>query len=448
MIRNRFVRVGAAACVLALTAAACSSDSDGESAATNAPAPTPTEADAPVVTDPPEVVATDPPTVDATDPPVVATDPPADPLGEPNPATGEPLEVVYMWSGVSPAVDNSSDLAAAKAMTQWINEYGGGIGPDHRELVLTDCAAPDSAIAAACGSTILESGVPIVLFNVIGDVATWATPTLAAGIPILAYSSADASLRESPDLAYTLSNPISGLGQAPATLAKALGLTKSVVDVINVPAAVGPAQALSGLSFTELGAGEVAVIPIDPTAPDHGPDVQAALQNGPELWHIVGNPAFCSLSIRALRDAQFEGTISGISNCLDSAIIEQLGADIEGIYLSYSGGEDPANADYARFLEIIAKYDDSITPHGTPVGASIVMEGFRRLMEDYDGDYTSASIGAHIRNHGPLPLPSMDGATMQCNSTALALIPIACTSSFAYAQLDAEGNPGEFTYVK
>jgi branched-chain amino acid transport system substrate-binding protein len=446
MVRTRFMRGAAVMCAFAFAAAACGSDD--EATGDSSPPATDAATTQPAATDAP-TEATDAPT-EATDAPTEATDAPAsdDPLGEPNPATGEPLQVVYMWSGVSPAVDNSSDLASAQAVVQWINEYGGGIGPDHRELELIDCAAPDSAIAATCGTTIVESGTPIVLFNVIGDVEPWATPTIAAGIPILAYSSADASLLAAPDSVFTLSNPIAGIGQFPAVLAADLGVAKSVVDVINVPAAVGPAQAFAPTSFEAAGAGEVTVVPIDPTAPDHGPDVQAALQNGPELWHIIGNPAYCSLSIRALKDAQFEGAISGISNCIDAAALEQLGADIEGTYISYSGGEDPSNADYARYLAILEKYDPSITPNGTPVGASIVLEGFRRLMEDYSGDYDSASITEHIRNHDPLDLPSMEGATFQCNSTALAgIIPIACTKAFAYTQLDADGKPTTFTYV-
>ena len=79
----------------------------------------------------------------------------------------------------------------------------------------------------------------------------------------------------------------------------------------------------------------------------------------------------------------------------------------------------------------------------------MVIEGFRRLMEDYSGDYSSASITDQIRNHDVLDLPSTTGATFKCDSTALAEagVPIACTNAFAYTQLDAEGSPTTFTYV-
>jgi len=449
MKRLPVMRCVAVVTALALTAAACGSDDDEADVAstpaeTSSAAPE-TAASAPVATEAgPGTSTADSGTVSESESTTAGES--GDPLGEPNPATGEELKLMYMWSGVSPAVDNSADLAAMKAMVQYINEYGGGIGTDHRKLVLDDCPTnSDTAVAAACGSTIVDGGYPMVLFNVIGEIEPWATPTLAAGIPIFNFSSSDASILGSPDLVFSMSNPANGIAFFPAALAKDVGAGKTTIDVIDVPAASGPVQALAPMIFEQAGAGEVNTLPISPTAPDHSSDIQAELQSfGPDYVHIIGNPAYCSLSIRALRDADFKGTISGISNCIDAAAKEQLGADLEGVYLSYSAGEDPADPDYAQFLSIIDKYDPSIVPNGTPVGAYVVLESFRRVMEDYSGDYTSADLASHIRNHGPLPHPTT-GGTFQCNSQALAILPIACTSAFAYSQLDAEGNPTTFT---
>jgi branched-chain amino acid transport system substrate-binding protein len=333
-----------------------------------------------------------------------------------------------------------------KAVVQWINEYGGGIGADHRKLVFDDCPTnSDNAVAAACGSTIVDGGYPMVVLNTVGEVEPWATPTIAAGIPILVFTSADASLLGAPDLVFSMSNPANSVAYFPAALAKQVGATKTTIDVIDVPAATGPVQALAPVVFEDQGAGDVRALPISPTAPDHSTDIQAELQSyNPDLFHVIGNPAYCSLSFRALRDANYEGTISGISNCIDAAAKEQLGSDLEGIYLSYSAGEDPADPDYAQYLAILDKYDPSVVPHGTPVGSYVALESLRRVMADYSGDYTSASIADHIRNHGPLPHPTT-GQTFQCNSKALDILPIACTSAFAYSQLDAEGNPTTFT---
>jgi len=370
----------------------------------------------------------------------------ADPLGEAKAATGETFKVGYMWSGVSAAVDNSSDLASAEAVTSWINEYAGGVGADGRKLELVECAGSDAATAAACGSTMVESGVSIVLFNVIGDVSTWAPTVLAAGIPIFAFSSADASLMKNPGLVFTTTNPVAGIAYFPAGLAKKVGAKRTAIVVIDVPGAVGPTSALSPGIFEAEQAGEVVIVPISPTAPDHASAIQVELQNNPDVVSIIGNPAFCSLTIRALRDADYQGAIGGIGNCIDADMLEQFtNGELKDVYISYAGGEDPANADYTLFVNILAKYDSAIAPHGTPAGAFVVLESFRRFLADYAGDYSSADLAAHIAGHAGVDQPTVDGGKLVCDGKALAVVPIACTANYVIAQLDEAGQPVAFT---
>ncbi|MDO8390974.1 MAG: ABC transporter substrate-binding protein [Actinomycetota bacterium] len=368
-----------------------------------------------------------------------------DPLGEPNAAAGETLKVGYMWSGVSAAVDNSTDLQSAQAVTSWINEYAGGLGPDGRKLELIDCPAPDAATSAACGSTMVESGVSIVLFNVIGDPGPWATTVLAAGIPIFAFSSAHASMTAAPGMAFTMTNPVAGIAYFPAKLAVNNNAKRTAVVVIDVPGATGPVNALGPMIFEQENAGQLDIVPISPTAPDHSSAIQVELQNNPDVVSIIGNPAFCSLTIRALRDAGYEGVIGMIGNCIDGDMLEQLSnGELKDIYVSYAGGEDPENADYALFVNILAKYDDAISPHGTPAGAFVVLESFRRFMEDYAGDYSSADLAAHIAGHAGVDQPTVDGGKLVCDGTALAIVKIACTANYVIGQLDETGTPVSF----
>jgi branched-chain amino acid transport system substrate-binding protein len=443
MISVRSKRALTLVCALALTAGACSSDDDDSASTTAAPESTEAAADTTeAAADTTEAAA------DTTEAAADTTEAAAEagPLGEENPADSslEPFKVGYMWSGVSASVDNSSDEQSADAVTQWINEYGGGVAGGH-PLELVKCAAPDAATAATCGSTMLESGVTAVLFNVIGDVEPWATPVIGAGIPIFAFSSADASLMGAGGHVFTLSNPTASLGLFPAKVALEVGAENSAVVVIDVPGATGPVQALVPPTFEALGAGSVDLVPISPTAPDHGPAIQVELQNNPEVVHIIGNPAFCSLTIRALKDAGYTGTISMISNCVDAPMKEQLGADLEGIKVSYTAGEDPENADYQLFKAIVEEYAPDVTPNGTPVGSFVALEGFRRVMENFAGDLAStAEITAHIAGHAALPQPTIDGGTFKCDGTAVPGVPIACTPSFTYSTLDASGNPTTF----
>ncbi|CAB4365692.1 MAG: ABC transporter substrate-binding protein [Actinobacteria bacterium] len=414
----------AALLVLGLTAAACSDDKKDATTTTAA--------------------STDSTTAGTDSAPT--TEAAADPLGTPKAAAGETLKVGYMWSGVSASVDNTSDQQAAGASTSWINEYMGGIGTDGRKLELVECAASDAATAAACGSTMVESGVQVVLFNVIGDVEPWATPVLAAGIPIFAYSSAHATLVAAKGKAFTMTNPVAGIAYFPAGLALKVSAKKTAIVVIDVPGATGPAKALGPMVFGQLKAGEVTVIPISPTAPDHASAIQTALQDSPDVVSIIGNPAFCSLTIRALRDADYKGAIGMISNCVDPDMLKQLSnGELKDIYVSYAGGEDPANADYATFVNLIAKYSPETDPHGTATGAFVVLEAFRRFMADYTGDYSAASLTTVFLTHAAVDQPTVAGGKLLCDGTALAILPIACTANYVIGQLDDKGMPVSFS---
>ena len=379
----------------------------------------------------------------------------AGPLGAADPAdpAKSTLKVGYIWSGVSPAVDNSADEVAADAMVKWINEYGGGIAGHPVQMV--KCATnSDNSLAAACGTTFIEAKVQAVVMNTVGEVAPWATPVIAAGIPIVAFGTADPSLLPAASggtapanaAVFVMSNPTASISAFAAAIAKQVGAKKSVIDVIDVPAATQPAKALGPAGFAAKDAGTVTVLPISPTAPDHGPAIQAALKGNPDLVHVIGNPAYCTLSFEALRQADFKGTITGISNCLDDASRKALGSGWKGIYLSYAAGEDPANPDYIQFKAILDKYAaKKIDPSGTPVGAYVVWEAFHRLMAKATApNLTSQVITDTIRAAKAVPMPTIPGATLTCDGKAVPALPIACTAGFTSSQMDANGMPTTF----
>jgi branched-chain amino acid transport system substrate-binding protein len=359
------------------------------------------------------------------------------------------VKLGYVWSGVSPAVDNSADELAADATVKWINEYGGGLA-GHPVQIVKCPTNSDVSIAAACATTLIEAKVQAVLFNVVGEIAPWATPVEKAGIPIIGFSSADASLLPASSKGtaadnapiFILSNPTSGIAAFPAALAKDKGAKNSVIDVIDVPGATGPAQALGPALFKAAGAGNVTVVPISPTAPDHGPAIQAALKNSPDLWHIIGNPAYCTLSIKGLLDANYKGIISGIGNCIDAASRKALGDKWKGIVLSYAWGEDVANKDYIQFQAILDKFAAKKTePHGTSVGAYVVWEGLHRFLaaNPPSGDITSDAIIKSMRAGSKIPMPTIDGPTYTCDGKAVPGVPIACTAGFTSATMGADG---------
>jgi branched-chain amino acid transport system substrate-binding protein len=369
----------------------------------------------------------------------------ADPLGKANPAKGAVLKVGYINSGVSAAVDATEEVNAALATVKYINEYQNGAGGHVLELL--PCGTQnDPAIAAACGTKMIEAGVAAVLMNVDGQIAPWAKIVTAAKIPIIAFSAADASVLAPGLDVFTMANPLSGLASFPGQLAKSKGFTKAAILVIDVPAAVGPVKAMAPPTFTALGIPTLDLVPIAAGTADMGPQVQAELQKEPQLIHMIGNPAFCATAVKALRDANYGGTISMISNCLDAATLKSIGTGAKGLVVSYSAGEKPDDPDYVTFKALLSKYaaDKKVNPSGTPVGAFVVVEGFNRMMAAFKGDPTSANITAAIRANGPLPMPTLAGKTFLCDTKAVPGILPACNAGFAYATLDDKGVAGDW----
>jgi branched-chain amino acid transport system substrate-binding protein len=368
---------------------------------------------------------------------------PADPLGAKTAAAGDPITIGYMWSGVSAAVDNSSDEQMAQATIKFLNDYRGGIAGHPIKLEI--CAGSDTATASACGDKMVAAKPAAVLFNVIGDVKPWASKVIEAKIPIIAYSSADASLLAPGLDVFTMSNPIAGLAVFPAAEAKKLGAKKNALSVINVPAAVGPATALAKPMFAAAGL-EVNIVATAPDAADHTSAVQEALKQNPETWHIVGNPAYCTLDIKALRTAGFKGQISMISNCLDPSAIKTLGADLKGIKVDYVAGEDPTNPDNIEMLALAKKYGDpKLVPQGTAVGAYLVWSAFNRIMKGAT-DITPAGIVTRMRaTDGTIVVPTMKGSVIKCDGKQVPGIAIACTNGYLIGVLDDKGGVASYS---
>jgi ABC-type branched-subunit amino acid transport system substrate-binding protein len=375
--------------------------------------------------------------------PKPATTPaPADPLGTPTKATGEPILLGYSWSGVSAAVDNTPDEQTAQATVKYLNEYRGGIGG--RPIKLSICAGSDTATASACGDQFVADKVTAVLMNVQGDIKPWATKVIAAKIPIIAYSSADASLLAPGVDAFSLSNPVAGIAFFPAGVAKKLGAKKAAVSVINVPAAVGPVEKLAKAIYA-AGGTELNVVAIAPDAADHTSAIQEALQGNPETFHIIGNPAYCTNTIKALKTAGYKGQITMISNCLDPAAIKTLGADLKGIQTSYASGEDPADPDTILLKAILKKYSEKTAPQGTAVGGFLVWEGFARVMKGAT-DLTSTGIVTRMRaTDGTIGVPTMKGSFIKCDGKQVPGVAIACVSGYLVGTLDDKGVPAAFS---
>jgi len=152
---NHFRAWSACALLGALTLAACGSDddsSDATSAPTSAAAETSTPGD---TTAPADTTA--------------ETTPAEDPLGTPNPATGDPVKIGLITEAGGDAISSQAQLAeqGAQIAAHYINEYGGGLAGHPIDLVV--CGNKASASGASdCANQMVEQGVSAVVWPFTG----------------------------------------------------------------------------------------------------------------------------------------------------------------------------------------------------------------------------------------------------------------------------------------
>ena len=439
--------------VTALLAAACSSD-DGDTAGSDPVVTDDTTTDTGAATDPPatDPPATDPPATDppATDPP--ATDPPAtDPpttdtaddstaaLGEPNPATGDPIRIGLLTNKGSESLEAQGQLTldGAEIGVQYVNEYLGGLGDSPIELF--DCgigATPE--LATDCANQMVEQGVAGVILPFAGNGDVMVPIITGAGIAYVTGSGSSAQELTAPG-AFALSGGYLGTLGAFADHAADAGIPNVTHIVIDVPAAVGAAQAVGGPLFETAGVG-YEVITAAPGIPDLTPQVQAA--SGSVM--VTGDVGFCTSFLQAYSTLALDLPKYLIGTCIDESIAETVPGAYEGAFLATGATEDsPDVALYAAMLDTYAP-DDDINPNpvisgGIAAGVGIVMN-FSRAMDGLT-DPTAAGVLAKMQSATDVPNFLSDGFTFTCDGSALPLTPNVCTVQTYISVLDADGVP-------
>ena len=442
--------------VTALFAAACSDDS-GDTADTGATATDvastegadDSETTDPAATDPP---ATDPPETDppATDPP--ATDPPeTDPptteaaddsaaaLGEPDPATGDPIRIGLLTNKGSESLEAQGQLTldGAEIAVQYVNDFLGGLGGSPIELF--DCgigATPE--LATDCANQMVEQGVAGVILPFAGNGDVMVPIITGAGIAYVTGSGSSSQELTAPG-AFALSGGYLGTLGAFAQHAAAAGIPNVTHIVIDVPAAVGAAQAVGGPLFETAGVG-YEVITAAPGTPDLTPQVQAA--SGSVM--VTGDVSFCTSFLQAYSTLALDLPKYLIGTCIDESVAETVPGAYEGAFLATGATETSPDLEiYGAMLETYAP-DDDINPNpvisgGIAAGVGIVMN-FSRAMDGLT-DHTAAGVLEKMASAADVPSFLSDGFTFTCDGSALPLTPNVCTVQTYISVLDADGVP-------
>jgi branched-chain amino acid transport system substrate-binding protein len=361
-------------------------------------------------------------------------------LGTPNKATGTPVTVGYITGGS--ATDSGVETAVAKASAKYINDYLGGVGGHPIDIKFCNTDGTPAG-GTQCGQDMLDAKVPVVLNSVTGNATSFEKLLQPANIPLIIGQSGETALLSASN-AFIITNGIASSVAGPPAIARKQGLTKGAIIVIDLPAAAGVMEAIGKPIWKNAGA-TVDIVGIPQGTADMTPEVQAEIsKSSPQLMHIVGDAAFCTSALKALREVNYTGVITIIPNCLTSSLNAAVPGGLKGVVLLATQVDQPTNPDYLFMKAIVDTYEPGTVLDGTAPEAIQAVLGFARAMTGYTGDLTSAAILDTIPKMAPQDIPDGGGVKFQCNGKQVTIAPRICSTSVLSADFDANGVPGNY----
>lgn len=358
-------------------------------------------------------------------------------LGTPMPAEGDPVTVGFISEGQSEAIDNSSELVAAEAAVEYINEYVNGAGGRVVELVTCETKSTPAG-AQDCVAEMASAGAVAILNGVSGQAPSITAAAADAGIPFIQYQGVDSDTMGNEN-SSVITNGLSALA-GPAKVAADAGDSKVGFVVIDVPAAADPLEAAAPIFFGNAGV-EVEVVRIPPGTADLTPQIQAAIADGADHLSMIGDVTFCTSVLQAVDTLGFEGTITVIPQCFDENSADNV--NTEGLIMPTTRTSDPADAEYKLFLDVMKTYAPDGATDDIAGGGFAAVVAFARAMAGHpDGEMNPDSVKTQLLEMEPAAMPlGLDESSFQCDRTAIAITPAICSDDALVTTLDAEGQP-------
>jgi ABC-type branched-subunit amino acid transport system substrate-binding protein len=364
-------------------------------------------------------------------------------LGTAKAATGTPVKIGFMSTGRTQTIDNTDEIKAAQATVAYANAYLGGLRGHPIELVTCeDKNVP--ATAQACGNTFLQDHVAAVAAGANGQPDPVIQIVHAAGIPVGMNSSGSTMVLNTPGV-FVWSNTLAPFGTS-AAYAREHKLTKAAIVVIDVPAATDTAKALEPAFFHNAGA-TAEVVAIPPGTADMTPQIQTA--GHPDLFHVIGNPAFCASAIRAIRTIDPKASITAIANCVGTDKGASIPGGFKGVTIVAQANINPNDKEFQLFKAVIGKYGNGLRT------SDLVTTGYQGMLSLVRGvnaasgtDVTPAGITKALQTMPATPYPLGGGATFKCDGTALAAVSknVCSTASFV-ADAATDGTLSNFRTI-
>jgi branched-chain amino acid transport system substrate-binding protein len=365
-------------------------------------------------------------------------------LGPSKPATGTPIKLGMINDGKSVAIDLTSEIPAAQAAAKYINEHLGGVGGHPITLdVCQDGETPSGT--TNCVNQMIADKVVAVVYGVSGEGGTIGTGLKAANIPLVAYATIDQGTLVEKTGAYAITNGLGTLA-GPAVLLQQSGGKRGAVVVEDLPAASGPVKQLDPIFYKNAGV-TLDIVAIPAGTADMTPQIQAELSKHPDQVAILGNDAFCTSGIKALKTLGYNKQIVVIPQCVSPSSISAIPGGFGGMTQLTPFSSDPKDPEVALYDAVMAAYAPSTPPNGsvTSGGYGAVL-AFRRAMSGVaaNADITPAIVESTIASMSAQTMPLTSSLTFQCNGQQISLTPAICTTGFLTATLDAKANGSDF----
>jgi branched-chain amino acid transport system substrate-binding protein len=358
-------------------------------------------------------------------------------LGPSKPATGSPVKVGFISDGKSQTIDNSSEIPAAEATAKYINEHLGGLAGHTLQLDTCQTMSTPSG-ATDCANQMINDKVAAVLVPVSGQSANIFKGVSAGNLPYVEHEAADQSIILGKN-SYVLTNSLSNF-VGPAKFAQNAGSKRAAVVGIDVPGVTQPLKQIGSVFYKNAGV-TLDIVPVPPGTPDMTPQIQTELSKNPDQIQVIGDAAFCTSALKAMKTLAFSKTTIVISQCVSPTSAQGISGGYAGmkeITVTSSGAADP---DVKLFNDVMKAYAPSTGIQEITPGAFGTVLAFQRAMSGLTGDVTPASVESTFASMPSQPLPLGAGNTFQCNGKQISFAPAICSTGVLVTTLDTSGAP-------
>ncbi|WP_406497148.1 ABC transporter substrate-binding protein [Streptomyces sp. NBC_01604] len=340
-------------------------------------------------------------------------------------ATGAPVKVGLITNEGGAGISQPETREAAEAARKYANDNLGGIAGRPVEFVVCK-TKEEPATARDCANRMVEQKVAAVVLTSSGLGGSMVPIVTQAGIPwatAIATSSAEG----------TSTGSFSWTGGFPATLtsmaeyAKEKGYKKVAAFVIDVPSAIGGAEAIGKPVFARAGV-DLRIVKIAPGTPDASPQVSAALRNKPDAIGIVGESTVCTSVLQAMTALGGSTERMVLQPCMAPEVVDAVGAGMEGaqVFSSFDAASEDPEAQLYR--QVMKQFSPDTPVEGyAAVGYQGVL-GLVRALHDLKGDVTPAAVTKTLQSAKDVVLPAGHGTTFTCDATAVPGLKAACSA--------------------